>query len=456
MDYARLSRKHGFKISPMTPCSVEECSLAVGALVGHGSIRSAARMNGGVVIFVDTEGKANKVVETGIVVNETFISVSPLTTPATRVMISNIPPFIRDDFLVRELSKYGKIVSSIRKLSSGCRSPLLKHVVSHRRSVLMILNKRDEELNLQEEEEKNKKQETNPKETPAETAAAGNPTEGPPRQGESPSKQDESPSKQAESPPKSPTKIEGPSKTPKKAEGPPKPPKKAEGPPKPPTKVEGPPKPPTKAEGSELPEQDKENSGEKKSNEKKNEKSDLLVDVGKKVVLKEAVETVELSASAASEENIEAQACTNKRKQKEKVSQAKRVAVSEEGEREEEMVEEVKEAEEEESEEELMEEDGEDEDEEEGDSAEDSQPLTVSQIKSPFFKVQQIKAFLKETKNKRGVKIEEFFTDKSLFLQSVKAQMHLFTEQESYRLKVLKGKLQREILNEEEKVMHGS
>ncbi|KAJ4941156.1 hypothetical protein JOQ06_027443 [Pogonophryne albipinna] len=157
--------------------------------------------------------------------------------------------------------------------------------------------------------------------------------------------------------------------------------------------AEGPPKPPKKAEGSELPKQDK----------------------------KEAVETVELSASAASEENIETQACTKKRKEKEKVSQAKRVAVSEEGEREEEMVEEVKEAEEEESEEELMEEDEEDEDEEEEDCAEDSQPLTVSQLKSPFFKVQQIKAFLKETKNKRGVKIEEFFTDKSLFLQSVKS-----------------------------------
>ena len=120
------------------------------------------------------------------------------------------------------------------------------------------------------------------------------------------------------------------------------------------------------------------------------------------------------------------------------------------------MVEEVKEAEKEESEEELMEEDEEVEDEEEEDTAEDSQPLTVSQLKSPFFKVQQIKAFLQKTKNKRLVKVEEFFTDKSLLLQSVNAQMHLFTEQESYRLKVLKGKLQREILNEEEKVMHGS
>jgi len=262
--------------------------------VGHSSIRSAARMNGGVVIFVDTEEKANKVVETGIVVNDTFISVSPLTTPATRVTVSNIPPFIRDDFLVRELSKHGKIVSSIRKLSSGCRSPLLKHVVSHRRSVLMILNKRDEELNLvlslrmddfnyvlfvnsgtakcfgcgeeghlaracpgknkkqgeeeknekQGEEEKNEKQEKTPEETPDVRTAAGNPTERPPEQGEGSSKP--------------PEQGEGSSKPPKQGEGSSKPPKRAESPSKPPEQVE-------------------ENSGEKKINGENNFKKATFV-----------------------------------------------------------------------------------------------------------------------------------------------------------------------------------
>lgn len=45
--------------------------------------------------------------------------------------LSNVPPFISDDFLVRELSRHGKVVSPIRKLLSGCKSPLLRHVVSH-------------------------------------------------------------------------------------------------------------------------------------------------------------------------------------------------------------------------------------------------------------------------------------------------------------------------------------
>ena len=84
--------------------------------MGHSSIKSAARMNGAVVIFVDEIEKVNKVIKTGIVVNDTFVSVSPLNTPAKRVIISNIPLFIS--------------------------------VVSHRRQVHMIFNKKDEELNL--------------------------------------------------------------------------------------------------------------------------------------------------------------------------------------------------------------------------------------------------------------------------------------------------------------------
>ncbi|KAI3361714.1 hypothetical protein L3Q82_001952 [Scortum barcoo] len=51
MEFVKLSRKRGFKICPGFPCSVEECSLA--EVVGHRCIKSAARMSGAVVIFVD-------------------------------------------------------------------------------------------------------------------------------------------------------------------------------------------------------------------------------------------------------------------------------------------------------------------------------------------------------------------------------------------------------------------
>ena len=146
--FVSLTRKHGVKISASFPCSVEECSLAAGKVVGYESVKSAARMNSAVIIFVGSIDKANTLVENGIIIKDTYVPVVPLTTPSKKVMISNVPPFISDDILVRELSRHGKIVSPIKKVHSGCKAPELKHVVSHRRHLYMILNERDVDLNL--------------------------------------------------------------------------------------------------------------------------------------------------------------------------------------------------------------------------------------------------------------------------------------------------------------------
>ncbi|TWW77689.1 Transposon TX1 uncharacterized 82 kDa protein ORF 1 [Takifugu flavidus] len=142
-----LSRRHGVKVGAGSVLSVEEVALAVGQEIGHGSVKSAARMNRAVVLFVEQVEQANRLVETGITVGGQFVQVTPLTQPAARITLSNVPPFVSDEFLAKELSRHGKLVSPIRKLLSGCRSPLLRHVVSHRRQVHMILNNRAEEFN---------------------------------------------------------------------------------------------------------------------------------------------------------------------------------------------------------------------------------------------------------------------------------------------------------------------
>ncbi|KAF0047410.1 hypothetical protein F2P81_001043 [Scophthalmus maximus] len=119
MDLTMLTRAHGIKVSPGFPCSVDGCCQAVGDVVGDSSVKSAYRINGGVVMFVETVEKANTVVESGIVINGAFVFVTSLVTPATRVTVSNIPPFIGDDYLRRELGKYGMVMSPLRKLSGS-------------------------------------------------------------------------------------------------------------------------------------------------------------------------------------------------------------------------------------------------------------------------------------------------------------------------------------------------
>lgn len=148
VSYERLSRRHGIKIAPVMNCSVEDCSLAVGEIVGHDSIMSASRMNSAVVIFLDNIEKVNRVVENGVIIQETFTPVIPLVQPAKKIILSNVPPFIRDELLITELSRHGKIVSQMRKVPLGCKSPLLKHVVSFRRQVFMVLKSEVEDLSV--------------------------------------------------------------------------------------------------------------------------------------------------------------------------------------------------------------------------------------------------------------------------------------------------------------------
>ena len=109
--FAQLTRKHGIKVGAVFPYSVQDFGLAVGEVVGHASVKSAARMNSAVVLFLDQVEKVNRLVETGLTVNGMFVQVLPLMEPATRITLSNIPPFITDEFLCRELSRHGKVVS---------------------------------------------------------------------------------------------------------------------------------------------------------------------------------------------------------------------------------------------------------------------------------------------------------------------------------------------------------
>ncbi len=116
--------------------------------MGHSCIKSAARMNSAVVIFLETVEKDDLIVERWVVIEEEYFQVFPLVNPARKVVLSNVPPFISDEIIERELKRHGQIVWTIKKIPLGCKSPLLKHVVSFRRQLHMILKNDTEELNI--------------------------------------------------------------------------------------------------------------------------------------------------------------------------------------------------------------------------------------------------------------------------------------------------------------------
>ncbi|XDV24645.1 hypothetical protein PO909_028762 [Leuciscus waleckii] len=133
-----LTRRRGVKV--VAAGSVEECSVAVGDVVGHECVLAASKMNNSIVLFLNTVEKANEVVGKGINIRGLFTPVLPLSTPAKKVTISNVPPFIKDEMLMKELSRFGKLIAPIKKIAIGCKSGLVKHVVSFRRFTYMILN----------------------------------------------------------------------------------------------------------------------------------------------------------------------------------------------------------------------------------------------------------------------------------------------------------------------------
>lgn len=145
--FEKLTRRHAVKLIPTVNCSVEEAVLAVGEVVGYDSVKSASRMNGAIIIFLVKVPKVNELVESVVVIHDTFTPALPLVSPAKKVTISNAPPFIKNETLAKELSRYGQLVSPIKTVSLGCKSVLLKHVC-HRRQVFMILKDNAGELNL--------------------------------------------------------------------------------------------------------------------------------------------------------------------------------------------------------------------------------------------------------------------------------------------------------------------
>ena len=122
MDFEYLTRRHGVKVESRV--SIEECSLAVGQVVGHEHVVSGSRMNNAIVLFLSSIEKTHEVIQTGIVIGGEFTPVFPLSSPSRKITLSNVPPFIKDELIERELSRFGKLVSPIRKIPLSCKSPL--------------------------------------------------------------------------------------------------------------------------------------------------------------------------------------------------------------------------------------------------------------------------------------------------------------------------------------------
>ncbi|KAK3544043.1 hypothetical protein QTP70_035054 [Hemibagrus guttatus] len=109
MAFKTLTRRHGFKVLSTAACPVGECAAAACPV---GECAAAA-----------------------CPVGECAAAACPCS-------------FIDDEDLCTLLSRFGKVVSPVKMLPTGCKDPELKHIYSYRRQAFMILNNRDEDINV--------------------------------------------------------------------------------------------------------------------------------------------------------------------------------------------------------------------------------------------------------------------------------------------------------------------
>ncbi len=133
------SLRHGVRCVPEQGVTVESVLLAVVEQIGCENISSASRMNKAVVIFLKEEQLVAQLIESGVVIDGGFCPILPLATLMSKVIISNVPPFIPDEVIERELIRFGRIASPLKVISLGCKNSELKHVMSFRRQVFMFL-----------------------------------------------------------------------------------------------------------------------------------------------------------------------------------------------------------------------------------------------------------------------------------------------------------------------------
>lgn len=117
-----LSLRNGCRCVPEHAVTVEELLVVVGENVGFDNILSAPRMNKAIVVFLKNEALIKKLIVSGIWLNETYVPVTLLSSSVTKITISNVPPFISSDAIIKELIRFRNIASPIRMISLGCKN----------------------------------------------------------------------------------------------------------------------------------------------------------------------------------------------------------------------------------------------------------------------------------------------------------------------------------------------
>ena len=138
--FKHVTRDNGVTFSASDTISIQSYMDQFTKQHKNKNVVSASRIsNGRIAVYLGSKGEVVDAVQQGIAYNGTFIELTPLVRPTTRITLSNVYPEIPNSVLIKNLSSFCKVVSQIRPIPLGLKQKNLSHIMSFRRQVHVLL-----------------------------------------------------------------------------------------------------------------------------------------------------------------------------------------------------------------------------------------------------------------------------------------------------------------------------
>ena len=139
-QFKNVTRNNAVTLQASDAVSIHDCMDSFTNVQPAKEEISASRIsNGRIAIYLSSREAALDAVQQDLDHYGTFLELTPLVRPTTRITLSNVYPEIPNSVLFNNMSSFCKVVSQIRPIPLGFKHKELSHM-SFRRQVQVLMN----------------------------------------------------------------------------------------------------------------------------------------------------------------------------------------------------------------------------------------------------------------------------------------------------------------------------
>ena len=135
-----VTRNNGFAFKALDNVSIESYLDKFRETMPEKHIVSASRIsNNRIALYVSSMEEVADAIARGLTYGDSFLELTPLIQPTTRLTLSNVYPEIPNYVLLHNISSFCKVVSAVKPIPLRLKNKQLSHIMSFRRQVQIIL-----------------------------------------------------------------------------------------------------------------------------------------------------------------------------------------------------------------------------------------------------------------------------------------------------------------------------